>query len=162
MQKLMAAAILLLACAGCDKDESFVTRAEEKADINGAVDDAIPRCTPGRVVDCPCAMGASGTQTCATDGKSWSACTDCWSMLTSGSSSSSGGAAPMTQTIACDKATQRATALYPGKKAEELFMVRLIGHDSNAMPPFDALQVSFGDGYAWGYCGADYDVFIGP
>lgn len=152
---------------GCDKDESFVTEAEVKAEVNGAVDNAIPHCTPGRSVDCPCPMGASGVQTCAADGKSYSACSDCWNPLPQGgsSSSSSGGDAQKTQKVMCPQPGVNVEAYYAGMKAEELFSVRVITHDPGAKPgepAFSTVGGNFADGYVRAGCPGDYDIFIGP
>ncbi len=161
---LFLGALAIIAMAGCSKDES-VTESQVEAEINGALNEAIPKCTPGRTVDCPCPMGALGVQTCAADGKSYSACADCWSaMPTTGSSSSSGGGGADVQQINCDPSTSTAVALYPGRTAQELSAVRVLKHQS-AIPkqaPFSTTVFDIWDGKVEAACLGDYNVFIMP
>lgn len=155
MMRWVLLSISLLAM-GCQPNEDYATDAEVQATVNGAVSSAVPKCVPGRLLDCPCPGGTSGSQACAADGKSFAAC-ECPPPV-----SLDGG--PGEQIVMCDPVKQTAKAVYPGMKAPELFGVRVIAHDPNAgaNPAFSVLGGEFADGFVLAGCMGDYDIFLGP
>ena len=70
----MSAFIIFTACGGGDSSDDGSTDGDNVSDGD---DSAEPVCEAGKVIECPCAGGGQGVQTCAEDGSKWGECAGC-------------------------------------------------------------------------------------
>jgi|GEM_PF-1737403 len=71
---LVSAVFIFTACAGGDDSSDGDETDGDTADGDESAD---PVCEPGKVIECPCAGGTKGVQTCVDDGSKWGECSGC-------------------------------------------------------------------------------------
>lgn len=85
---------VVLAAVGCGGNDQGLTLGPivEVKQVTVPSPPPPPVCEAGRVVSCPCAGGAEGTQVCAADGSAWGACDGCGGAGGGGGAGGEGGA----------------------------------------------------------------------